>query len=291
MTIVGKILVFIVLAFSLVICGFTIMSYAARVNYDLALKEANKLAKTAQLNAQQFHEEAARAQAEADNRVAAAQAENKSLREELEGNKARIDGYTKSLNEANARASQFETMAKAAQADVKRRQEDVDKLRETLAEQINQTGKLVKEKNELRDRAVAAEIQVKALSDRIVRMENQIREAEKTIFVLQQNAGSTSRTLAARGTNPPPEHIEGLVKTADPGGLLKLTIGSDSGLVKGHTLELFRLSPIAAQSKYLGKVRILDVTPQEAVAQPIGRLTAPAQAGDHVADRVLGGGA
>jgi hypothetical protein len=60
-------------------------------------------------------------------------------------------------------------------------------------------------------------------------------------------------------------------------------------LAKGHTLELFRLSSVPSQSKYLGRVRILEVTPHEAVAQPLGRLTDRPQAGDHVASRILGG--
>jgi multidrug efflux pump subunit AcrA (membrane-fusion protein) len=289
MTIVGKILVFFVLVSSLVICGFTIMSYAARVNYDAALKEQKKQAQTAQANAAQFHEEMERAKADADNRVAAVEGEKKALREEAEGVKQQIAAYTRMVAEAQARAAQAETAAKAAQADVARRQADVEKLRDTLNTEIANNGKLVIAGNQLRDRAVAAEIQSKSLGERIARMEVQLREAEKTIVVLKQSSGSGGRSLGGIAGNPPPEHVEGLIKTADASGLLKLTIGSDAGLVKGHTLEVFRISPIASQSKYLGKVRILDVTPQEAVAQPIGRLSDKPQAGDHVADKILGG--
>jgi hypothetical protein len=287
MTIVGKILVFVVLVFSLLICAFTIQSYAARVNYDLALKEAKKQIAAASGNASQFHEEMERVRAEADGRVAAADAEKKSLREESEGYKSRLESAAKAINEANARAAQFETSAKAAQADVGRRQADVEKLRETNADLITQTGKLTKDKNDLRDRAVAAEIQSKALSERLVRMEGQMQQMAKDNADLRAKLGSGgARTVLASSGNPPPEHVEGLIKTADASGLLKLTIGSDAGLVKGNTLEVFRLSPSA---KYLGKVRVLDVTPHEAVAQPIGRLSDKPQAGDHVADRVLGG--
>jgi hypothetical protein len=289
MTIVGKILVFVVLVFSLLICAFTIQSYAARVNYDVILKEAKKQITTSTANASQFHEEMERVRAEADSRVAAADAEKKTLREESEGYKSRLENAGKSATEANQRAAQFETAAKAAQADVSRRQADVEKLRETNADLINQTGKLTKDKNDLRDRAVAAEIQATALKDRLARTETQMRDLAKALEDAKKTSGSGGRTLLASSGNPPPEHVEGLIKTADPGGLLKLTIGSDAGLVKGNTLEVFRLSPIASQSKYLGKVRVLDVTPHEAVAQPIGRLSDKPQAGDHVADRIFGG--
>jgi hypothetical protein len=70
--------------------------------------------------------------------------------------------------------------------------------------------------------------------------------------------------------------------------LIKISIGSDAGLTKGHTLEVFRLSAVATQSKYLGTVRILEVTPNEAVAQPVKPLSDKPIAGDRVASRILG---
>jgi hypothetical protein len=92
----------------------------------------------------------------------------------------------------------------------------------------------------------------------------------------------------AKMRNPPPENIEGAVKQVDPSGSMTISIGSDAGLAKGQTLELFRLNPAApTQSKYLGTVRILEVGPKEAVAQPVGRLAAPPKMGDKVASRIL----
>lgn len=89
-------------------------------------------------------------------------------------------------------------------------------------------------------------------------------------------APTTGKAASAEG-------VEGLVKTAESDGLLKLSIGSDAGLVKGQTLELFRTTPAP---KYLGRVRILEVTPQEAVAQPVGQLKDKPQAGDKVTSRI-----
>jgi hypothetical protein len=87
--------------------------------------------------------------------------------------------------------------------------------------------------------------------------------------------------------NPPKEKIEGQVISVDEkSGLVKLNRGSDAGLERGHTLEVYRLSPAAV--KYLGRVRILETTPKEAVAQPVGKLSAPLEKGDLFANR-LGG--
>ncbi len=80
-----------------------------------------------------------------------------------------------------------------------------------------------------------------------------------------------------------------MVKSVDASGLVTINIGSDAGLAKGHTLELFRLhAENPSQSKYLGTLRILDVKATEAVGQPVGRLAAPPKAGDRVASRILG---
>lgn len=105
---------------------------------------------------------------------------------------------------------------------------------------------------------------------------------------LRQKPAEEPRRPSGSGKNPPPQAIEGQVKSLDASGLMTITVGSDAGLTKGHTLELFRLDQAAPrQSKYLGTIRILEAEAHQAVAQPVGHLTAPAQAGDRVASRLL----
>jgi hypothetical protein len=106
---------------------------------------------------------------------------------------------------------------------------------------------------------------------------------------LRQKAEDKARPQSSIGKNPPTENVEGLVKSVDSSGLMTLTIGSDAGLTKGHTLELFRLNPSSpSQSKYLGTVRIVEAESGQSVAQPVGRLSSPPQKGDRVASRLLG---
>lgn len=283
MTIVGKILVFVNLIFSLVVGAFAVMTYTSRFHYDAAFKELNKQYKVAQANAEQYNAEALKAKADADVREATATAAAKSLRDEIDGYKAQVVAARDKAGKAEAVASQAQATADAYKADVARRQADVEKIRETLAKEINDNTTLKKETNDMRDRAVAAEIQSKSLKEIMARMETQLQETNKDLARIKQNVGVGAKGVLTGSANPPPESVEGLIKTADAGGLLKLTIGSDAGLVKGHTLELFRTSPAP---KYLGRVRILEVTPHEAVAQPVGRMNAPPQVGDKVASRI-----
>ena len=63
---------------------------------------------------------------------------------------------------------------------------------------------------------------------------------------------------------------------------MTISIGSDAGIAIGQTLEVFRLET----SKYLGKIKIVDVRPNEAVGSPVQRMLAPVQVGDHVASKI-----
>lgn len=286
MTTVGKILVFVCLLMSLVICAFAVMDYSTRFPWPTAYKQQETARKASDANASQYYQEMLKARADQDAAAAAAEARIKEARAEAEGLRTQLAAMGRKVADAEARAAQNETVAKAGQVDVARRQADVEKIRDTLASEITRNTQLVKDANTMRDRAVAAEIQVKSLKDIMARMENQLQETAKDLARIKQSVGSGSRAALASGSNPPPENVEGMVRAADSSGLLKLSIGSDSGIAKGHTLELYRLASVPSQSKYLGRVRVLDVTPHESVAQPLGRLSDKPQPGDRVASRL-----
>ncbi len=106
------------------------------------------------------------------------------------------------------------------------------------------------------------------------------------VFVDQLGPADTGeKTHSSEAKNPPAGDVEGVVKSVEEkGGLVTVSLGSDAGVAKGNTLEVFRLNP----AKYLGTLRVVQVTAHEAVAQPVGRPVAPIQAGDRVASRILG---
>ena len=47
-----------------------------------------------------------------------------------------------------------------------------------------------------------------------------------------------------------------------------------------------RLSSDPTKSKYLGRIRVMDVRPNEAVAKPVSKPLGTIQVGDHVANRI-----
>jgi hypothetical protein len=86
--------------------------------------------------------------------------------------------------------------------------------------------------------------------------------------------------------NPPASDlIVGEVKEIDQkSGLVRIsTNGSDKGLAKGHTLEVYRESP---KPLYVGTIRILDVAPTRAVGKPFGKMHEAIKIGDKVTSKL-----
>jgi hypothetical protein len=307
MTVVGKLLVFLNLVFSLAVGTFAVLDYAARTHWADRYQSLSKKYQVVDASSQAWKAEAAKlekdrkalnarliagagpaiglkglddpAADEAAQRAAKVIEERGRAIEKLQGDVAKLQGQ---LAAAEKRTRSSDATSEASLAETKARQTDSDKAREILKAETEKNIRLVKEMNELRDRAVAAEIQAGSYKDMNTRLERQLQEIARDMARLRASAGSTG---VARGVNPPPENVEGLVRGTDPSGLVTITIGSDAGLQKGHTMEVFRLGQ---NPKYIGRIKIVDVHPTTAVAQPAGRMMAPMKPGDRVASRIMG---
>jgi hypothetical protein len=178
------------------------------------------------------------------------------------------------------------------------KQKDFDKIKVESEKAHKEVDVLIKQKtdlqtrldgqidltNKLRDLKVAADITANDYKTRLGNLEKQYVELNNQ-YTAMKKKGVTVTTVAS---NPPPADVEGLVKKSDPNtNLVTISIGSDDGLAKGHTLEVFRLEP---QAKYLGTIKILEVRPHEAVGVRVSKKAGDILKDDHVAAKILGGG-
>jgi hypothetical protein len=304
MTVVGKILVFLVLVCSLAVGAFAVMDFTARTHwadqYDRLSKKAQTLA--ADRNAYKAEADQKNAQlqslnenlgkvgkdlvpagpGDADQAAQRAIAKLVAQAKQIDELKNLMGNLQTQLAAERKKTSQYDAVAKVAQKTTERHQADVEKMRSDLQAVDKKNTELVRDMNELRDRAVGSEIENRTLKDINKRLEGQLQELARTNARMKANGASA--TVAGRnGLNPPPENVEGLIRRAD-GNLVTITIGSDAGLVRGHTMEVFRLGQ---NPKYIGKVKIVDVKPTQAVAQAMGRTNGPMQVGDRVASRIM----
>jgi hypothetical protein len=290
MTAVGKILVFVNLVFSLVVGGLVIAIYTARTHWESEYNQLKARYQVAVASEKAAQNATAEAQRAADGRVAEVEAKRTRLQTDLETQIAANTNLQKENSRLLKETTKQGALSSAQLAEVQMRQSNVDKLRQSLKAETERNITLVAENTRLRGETVSAQVQAKAFKDISQRLEKQvqamaIREAQSSKSV----GGPIARRAGER--NPPLENVEGLIRDLDSSGrLVTLTIGSDHGLSRGQTLEAFRLSPIPSQSKYLGTLRIIEVRPTQAVAEPTGRLAAPLQVGDRVASRIMSGG-
>jgi len=287
MTAFGKILAFINLGFSIVVGVLGILVYITRVNYSDALKKYEDRYSVLLASRDALAAEFSRVRSEADTKVAAAKAEAQNVASELQ---KKLDELTVVRSETADQKKELATKQgelDAANSEVKRRDTEAKEVKEQLSKETKARLDLVSESNKLREETTSARIEKDSVQKENERLVAQLSDMAKELERSKSQGGSGS-SVAGKPKNPAPDGVEGLVKGTSSQGLLTVSIGSDHGLQEGHTLEVFRLSNIQGQSRYLGTLRVIKVTPTEAVCQPVKPLTEKPQNGDRVASKILG---
>ena len=88
------------------------------------------------------------------------------------------------------------------------------------------------------------------------------KDYRDAVEVLRRLGAPTDLSLYA---SQPPAGIRGTVTQVRPGGIIEISIGLDSGLMKGHHLDVVRNR--GRDSSYIGKIEITDVAADRAVAK------------------------
>jgi len=161
---------------------------------------------------------------------------------------------------------------------------ELKELTKAIREREQVILKLQEEVTKLRQEVTATKAIAESLRERNLELLKQIEKLTKV-----KAGGDRRNPKDPNAANPPAAPVKGRVLKVDPndGSLVEISIGTDSGVEKSQTLELYRLQP---QPKYLGRVRILDANPTRSV----GRVIIPAgvdkrpeiQVGDEVSSHL-----
>ncbi|MBY0229574.1 MAG: hypothetical protein K2W96_09870 [Gemmataceae bacterium] len=318
MTVVGKLLVFLNLVFSLVVGTFAVFDYSARTHwadYAKKLEASNAVEKGNAAGYKASAEEKSKIIANLNAAITAGAGKELELKKEtdpakigttlmtlleqrkkeLDNQAARIAQLQTEIQAEKNKVSNFKSATDAGILDVGVSKKDVEQMRVTIRSLHEDWTKAVKSENSMRDQKVAAEIERDAVQSRnqaLLADRLKLDLENKRLQALLGSSGAGGTTMARRpggrtptspDAPPPSENVEGLVSATD-GNLVKISIGSDSGLAKGQKLVLFRLG---AAPKFLGSIRLVEVTPSEAVGQAMGRFAAPVQKGDRAASHIF----
>ncbi len=283
MTVLGKVLVFVNLAFSLAVAFFITQSYAKRTNWHHAYQEADKALQAATAQRDQYLKEKQEAIDDSQAKIRVVAQERDKVSADLKNVQAVVADLRGQMAKKDETLAKYGMNTEAGINEVKKLSERATILETHLKDANKRLDDQAKVVEDFRQRAVSAEIEKKSLQDRNDQLVKVIAEKEQELVRLRASATGVV-TASASMPNPPPGDVEGRVKNYDPtSGLLTLTVGSDAGIVKGHTLYVYRLEP---SGQYVGQVRILEVRPNEAVGKMVNKPRTPVQVNDKVASKI-----
>ena len=274
MTFVGKTLIVVQVVLSFCFMAFAGAVYTGQINWkaktestqDLLTKEKQALA-----DAQTKWNDERRILTEATT-AAKNLADSKEV--EVVQLQAKVTDLEKDLNDA-------ETIRGSLASESGLSQQEAESRREEALNQRSINEKLHKTQRELLDKLRGAEDQIFAMTKEMEEMERKHLIALEEIATYKQIARANNWNLDpakfARAQAPPPA-VDGFIVDAreanDRGTevLVEISLGERDGLVAGHQLFVYRpASQNEGRSMYLGKIRLVSVTPNRAVGTVVER--------------------
>jgi len=264
MTYVGKILVLVIMAFSLIFLGISTVVFTTSKNWQTATqaekKKADELKK--KVNETQAVVDSSKQELTAAQQAAAAQAKQLEQRiNELEDTNKRDLAQITDIRAQLVTANQN---AKSALDEVEAKRQETGLLR-TQKKSVEQQA------NEFKLRQAELNDQIRELQrmlDTATKNNSNLREQVAKFSTLLRQNGLPTDISQIKGLETPPP-VTGVVKRVDPTGRrIEMTIGTDDGIVQGHELFIFRTQP---RTEYIAKVTIVSADPDQAVARVIGK--------------------
>jgi len=262
MTFVGKILVIVIMAFALMFLGISTVVFSTAENWkELTTKERQKVQ-------------------ELQTKNSTATASIESLKKDLEKAKGEHAVAKQSLE---AQIGTLRTDIERIQNENTTARTEVVKAQENANTALAEAEARRKEAVALREQKLAVEKQANDyrlnradLVDRIRILTRELEVAKNNANDLRERSAKFSSLLRTHGLSDDISNLKGLesppavhgeVGRVEQNKQVELTIGSDDGLVVGHELHIYRLTP---RPEYIGKIRVTHVDPDRAVGQVIG---------------------
>src|SRR5579883_689036 len=263
MTHVGKILVLVIMAFSLLFLGISTVVFSTAKNWKTATEEQKREVEKVKQKLSEAQAKADEAKKQlADTQTAAAEVKKQldNRIHELE-NQNKLD--TDQITNVHGQLVKAQESAKAALDEVEAKRNETTLLRTQKSAVEKQANEFKLRQAELNDKIRELERMLESAS----KNNSDLREKVAKFSTLLQRAGLPTDITQIKGVESPPP-VTGQVKRVDAANRrLEVTIGSDDGLVVGHTLNLYRTTP---RPEYLGRVQVISVEPDKAVARVVG---------------------
>lgn len=279
MATVGKILVVLILVFSVVFMGFAAINYTARTNWKAQADKVKKEKQQRDQDVKNLQDQLAKAQQDFDTEKNARLTEIKALDATKADNERTIAQLIKDREVARTEANRNLELVTQGTKEVEARVQEITNLRKLYNQTVAEKDQANKVRMELQDKNNTLQRNLEITNLRTADLEKQVAQLTR----IAMDAGlPTSLPEKEILENPP--LVEGKVdKVNGDGRLLQISIGSDDGIRKGHKLFIYRTT---AQGKYLGQGEVVQVDPDQAVLRVLPQYRQTIQEGDRVATRL-----
>ena len=284
MTTMGKILVFVNLLFSLLTGALIIMVFLTRTNWAKGFDEANRDLERMRANYANLAVVKAEGEAEKTKQIDDYKQKYEEANNDRKLKVEERDDAKNKMQEAMGRLNVEQLAAQKATSVVEAMKVEIKSLDERLAESQKLIRELGLQNKDYKAETIKSRTELQSALDRNKQLLEQLVERDRKLAAV---TGEQAAKAGRDAPNPPPDDVHGrVVSTDDAAGWITINLGSDSGLSKGNTLEIYRLKP---RPTYIGTLRVFDVRPNEA----IGKLTGTGARGkvqkdDEVASRITG---
>jgi len=263
MTFVGKILVIVIMAFSLLFLGISTVVFSTATNW----KEATAKEKTKLSELQKKQSDALGAIEASKTELATAKAAHEAAKKQLADQIATLEGdRDRALGEMTEARKALEVASQTARTSLDQAlalKSESDLLREQKSAVEKQANEYKLRETELNDR-------IRELSRMLETATNNakdLRERVARLTGLVRKHGISDSPGEGEGAESAPP-VQGEVARVDANNSrFEITIGSDDGLAVGHQLYLYRTQP---RAEYLGKATVISTDPDRSVIRIIG---------------------
>jgi hypothetical protein len=202
--------------------------------------------------------------------------------------KAKEDEFDISIAKITGELKGKDLIVLETQTALKRKTQEIALLNENINSRESSIVKLETDNTNLRITAVQYESMFRAVKIQNETLLAQNMELAQTLA--KKDAGLVSSDVQAirnpNEPNPPSVLVNGKIERVDA-ELVQLTVGTDHGVQKNQTFDVYRLQP---EAKYLGMVRIVDANPHQSVGRLIpsgnAQFRTPLRAGDLVTSKL-----
>jgi chromosome segregation ATPase len=263
MTFVGRILVLVITALSLVFLGVSTVVFSTATNWKQATEKLRKDVSEQQSKANDLKSQLDAAKkdytaAQAAHKVAMKQQEDKVA--QLQSDLTRTEGEIK---ESRTELEVAQQNAKMALEEAGARKSETDLLRDKKLEVEKQANEYKLRQTELNDKIR----ELTRMLETATNNANDLRDRVARFSTLLRRNGLSDDISTLKGIESPPT-VQGEISRVDAQNkAVEITLGSDDGLVPGHELFVYRMSP---RPEFLGKIKIITVDPDQSVGRVIG---------------------